>query len=101
WKVAGQRVPVRLPRPGRFQVMNALAAAAAAHAVGATPEDIGVGLTSFQPVAMRMQALPHPTGGLLINDAYNANPSSVRASISSVCQGYVRRPRWLVLGDMR
>ncbi len=99
--VKGQRVAVRLSLPGRFQVMNALAAAATAHAVGASLEDIGLGLTSFQSVAMRMQVLAHPSGALVVNDAYNANPSSVRASIQGFCQAYARRARWLVLGDMR
>jgi UDP-N-acetylmuramoyl-tripeptide--D-alanyl-D-alanine ligase len=99
--VRGQRVPVRLPVPGKFQVLNALAAAAAAHAIGVPLSDIGQGLSAFQPVAMRMQVLSHPSGALLINDAYNANPSSVRASVLGFCQSYSRRPRWLVLGDMR
>jgi UDP-N-acetylmuramoyl-tripeptide--D-alanyl-D-alanine ligase len=99
--IRGQQIPVRLPVPGRFQVMNALAASAAAHAAGASLEDISLGLNAFQPVAMRMQAVSHPSGALLINDAYNANPSSVRVSIMSFSQGYIGRPKWLVLGDMR
>lgn len=99
--IRGERANVWIPLPGQFQVMNALAAAAVAHAVGASMEDIVKGLTSFQPVAMRMQVLKHPSGALLINDAYNANPSSMRASITSFCRGYTKNARWLVLGDMR
>jgi UDP-N-acetylmuramoyl-tripeptide--D-alanyl-D-alanine ligase len=99
--VRGQPIPVRLPVPGRFQVLNALAAAAVAHAAGASLEDIALGLNAFQPAAMRMQAAAHPSGALLINDAYNANPTSVRAAITGLCQSYPSRPRWLVLGDMR
>ena len=42
-----------------------------------------------------------PDGTTIVNDAYNANPSSMRASIESFCRSYPDRPRWLVLGDMR
>jgi UDP-N-acetylmuramoyl-tripeptide--D-alanyl-D-alanine ligase len=99
--VRGQKVLVRLAVPGQFQVMNALAAAAAAHGAGASLDAIAQGLGRFRPVAMRMQLISHASGALLINDAYNANPSSVRASIANLCQGYPQRSRWLVLGDMR
>lgn len=99
--VRGQRTPVRLPVPGRFHVLDALAAAAVAHAAGILINDIALGLTAFQPVAMRMQAQSHPSGALLINDAYNANPTSVRTTVQSFCQGYASRTRWFVLGDMR
>jgi len=99
--IGGQRMDVKVPLPGQFQVMNALAAAAVAHAAGASLKDIVQGLTSFHPVAMRMEVVKHPSGALLINDAYNANPSSVRASVTSFCHGHGHRPRWLVLGDMR
>ncbi|OGR91722.1 MAG: hypothetical protein A2992_08450 [Elusimicrobia bacterium RIFCSPLOWO2_01_FULL_59_12] len=100
-QIKGQRAPVRLPVAGHFQVMNALAAAGVAHAVGVPVQEIALGLASFRPAAMRMQRVPHPSGAVLINDAYNANPTSVRASVSGFCQSYARRPRWLVLGDMR
>jgi UDP-N-acetylmuramoyl-tripeptide--D-alanyl-D-alanine ligase len=99
--IRGKRETIRMQIPGRFQVFNALAAAAAAHAAGASLSEIVAGLAAFRPVAMRMQSLPHPSGALLINDAYNANPNSVRAAVSSFCQSYRQRPRWLVLGDMR
>jgi len=81
--------------------MNALAAAAVAHAAGVGLPDIAMGLSAFHPAAMRMQVTDHPSGAVLINDAYNANPTSMRSSIESVCEGYAERSRWLVLGDMR
>ncbi len=93
--------PIALRLPGRFQVMNALAAAAAAYALDVPPEAIVQGLEAFTPAIMRMQLLQHPSGALIINDAYNANPSSVRASVESFCQGFKGRPHWVVLGDMR
>jgi UDP-N-acetylmuramoyl-tripeptide--D-alanyl-D-alanine ligase len=99
--VRGQKITVRLPVPGQFQVMNALAAAALADGLGVPIDEIAAGLAGFQPAAMRMQILPHPSGAVLINDAYNANPSSVRMSITGLCTAYSGRKRWLVLGDMR
>jgi UDP-N-acetylmuramoyl-tripeptide--D-alanyl-D-alanine ligase len=99
--VSKEQMPVRLSASGRFQVMDALAAAAAAQALGVSLADIVAGLESFRPAAMRMQVLSLPQGALLINDAYNANPVSMRTVVESFCRSYPSRPRWLVLGDMR
>lgn len=85
---------------GRFNVMNALAAAAAACAVERPLSEIVQGLQRFQPTAMRMQPVMTASGALLINDAYNANPSSMRAAIDAFCRRYTSRTRYLVLGDM-
>ena len=97
----GARAPVKLSIPGHFQVLNALAAAGVAQALGVPASDIAAGLESFRPVAMRMQVLTHGSGAVLINDAYNANPSSVRASVTGLCQSFPERTRWVVLGEMR
>jgi UDP-N-acetylmuramoyl-tripeptide--D-alanyl-D-alanine ligase len=93
--------PVALPSIGEVQVLNAMAAAAVAHALGIHSKEIVKGLESFQASAMRMQLDQRADGVILVNDAYNANPSSMRASIDSFCRSYPDRPRWLVLGDMR
>jgi UDP-N-acetylmuramoyl-tripeptide--D-alanyl-D-alanine ligase len=50
---------------------------------------------------MRMEVRMRPDNTIIVNDAYNANPTSMRASIESFCKSYPDRPRWLVLGDMR
>ena len=81
--------------------MNALAAAATAYALEIPASKILEGLRAFEPAAMRMQVVRLPDGTVLINDAYNANPSSVRAAVASFCETYAGQPRWLVLGDMR
>ncbi len=100
--VLGQeRHPVSLHAVGEVQVLNAIAAAAVAHALGISSKDIVEGLESFKPAAMRMEVRVRPDETVLVNDAYNANPSSMRASIESFCHSYPDRPRWLVLGDMR
>ncbi|MFA5975576.1 MAG: UDP-N-acetylmuramoyl-tripeptide--D-alanyl-D-alanine ligase [Elusimicrobiota bacterium] len=97
----GEPYPVTLQTSATIQVLNALAAAATAHALGIPPADILTGLASFKAAAMRLQVHEQPNGSLLVNDAYNANPSSMRASIASFCETYSDRKRWVVLGDMR
>jgi UDP-N-acetylmuramoyl-tripeptide--D-alanyl-D-alanine ligase len=84
--------------PGVHNVRNALAAAAAAHAVGIDVNTIGKGLTAFRPYNGRLQIKQARGGATLIDDTYNANPDSVRAAIDVLasCPG----PTVLVLGDM-
>ena len=95
----GEEADIQLPVPGRHNVRNALAAAAAALAVGATLEDIRRGLESLRGVGGRLQRLPGRHGGAVIHDAYNANPASLAAALEAVGAGPGRK--WLVLGDMR
>jgi UDP-N-acetylmuramoyl-tripeptide--D-alanyl-D-alanine ligase len=84
--------------PGHHNVRNALAAAAAAHAVGIDARTIAAGLTAFRPYSGRLQVKQARGGATLIDDTYNANPDSVRAAIDvlAACPG----PTVLVLGDM-
>jgi len=77
---------------------NALAAAAAALAAGATIDAVARGLAAFRPVAGRLVAKRAASGALVIDDSYNANPDSVRAAIDVLARASgVRR---LALGDM-
>jgi UDP-N-acetylmuramoyl-tripeptide--D-alanyl-D-alanine ligase len=94
----GGRVAIELRMGGRHNVMNALAAAAAATAAGAKLEHIAKGLGTVRAVAGRLQFKMTAGGAWLIDDSYNANPSSVRAGIE-VLAGLEGR-KWLVLGDM-
>ena len=89
---------VTLQVPGRHMVMNALAAAAAAHAAGLPVTAITLGLERFRPVRGRLVTLPARSGATVIDDTYNANPDSVRAAIDVLAARAA--PRWLVLGDM-
>jgi UDP-N-acetylmuramoyl-tripeptide--D-alanyl-D-alanine ligase len=77
----GDEADVWLPLLGRQNVANALAAAAAAQAVGASTEDIVAGLARVTPVRGRLRALPGRHGATVIDDSYNANPGSVRAAL--------------------
>ncbi|MDP9064559.1 MAG: UDP-N-acetylmuramoyl-tripeptide--D-alanyl-D-alanine ligase, partial [Pseudomonadota bacterium] len=87
-----------LAAAGEHNVVNALAAAAAASAAGASLDDIVGGLADFRPVSGRLELKRGLRGSWIIDDSYNANPSSVRAGLDvlRVLEG----PTWLVFGDM-
>ncbi len=93
------RVPVTLGARGRHQVDNALAAAAATLTAGATMDDVVRGLSDAQSSPWRMELTTLQNGALLLNDAYNANPSSMKAAIDALVA--LDRKRFIaVLGTM-
>jgi len=96
--LAGEQTRVRLGLAGRHNVSNALAAAAAAHAAGIPLATIAAGLERVGPVSGRLQLKAGPRGSWLIDDSYNANPSSMRAGIDVLCS--LPGEHWLVLGEM-
>lgn len=89
---------VCLPLPGRHNVLNALAASAAAIEAGVDLDGIVMGLESFAGVARRLQVHEH-RGITVIDDAYNANPESFRAALE-VVESYAGRRVFIVAGDM-
>ena len=91
-------VGVSLRLAGEHNVVNALGAAAAALAAGASLEQVASGLDRVRPVPGRLQWRPARAGGWLIDDSYNANPSSLRAAIDVLAA--VGGRRLLVLGEM-
>jgi UDP-N-acetylmuramoyl-tripeptide--D-alanyl-D-alanine ligase len=91
---------VTLAVPGRHNVYNALAAAAVAMRLGLAPEDIADGLARASAGEMRMQSFTSAGGVHVINDAYNANPSSMRAAIETLAGMMGAERRIAVLGDM-
>jgi UDP-N-acetylmuramoyl-tripeptide--D-alanyl-D-alanine ligase len=93
----GERA-VMLKAGGAHNVGNALAAAAAAAAAGASLEDIALGLADFRAVSGRLQLKAGTRGSWIIDDSYNANPSSVRAGLEVLRS--LTGVTWLVLGDM-
>jgi len=92
------RVAVRLELAGRHNVVNALGAAAAAHAAGADLAAIAEGLGRMRPVRGRLELKTARGGAVLIDDSYNANPSSLSAGLGVLAAA--GGERWLVLGDM-
>jgi len=89
---------VTLSFAGEHNVMNALGAAAAAIAAGATLDAVQHGLESVRPVSGRLQVKSALGGARLIDDAYNANPGSLRAGLRALAE--IPGERWLVLGEM-
>ena len=91
-------IAVNLPLPGEHNVRNALAAAACCRALGIPLAQIKQGLESMRAVSGRMQVLPGKRGCRVFDDAYNANPVSLRAAMRVVS----RYPggKCLILGDM-
>ena len=95
---AGVRT-VTLQLGGLHNVRNALGAATAASAAGASFDNIVDGLAQVRPVAGRLDLRPARHGALLVDDSYNANPTSLRAGLEAFRSLPGRR--WLVLGEMR
>tara|TARA_R110000823_G_scaffold91174_4_gene201125 strand:+ start:12023 stop:13393 length:1371 start_codon:yes stop_codon:yes gene_type:complete len=91
-------IAIRLALPGRHNVANALAAIAVGLACNLALTEIRDGLEALRPVAGRLCRHTAPSGAIVIDDCYNANPASVRAAIDilAACGGR----RTLVLGAM-
>lgn len=92
---------IRLRVPGRHNVMNALAAAALGLTLGVTEEQVVHGLESFEGLAGRFRVIPLPGGMTLVDDTYNANPSSLGAAAAALPGLLPDRGRLIVaLGEM-
>lgn len=93
-------IAVSLPVSGRHNVYNALAAAAVALRLAVPLSDIAQGLAAATLTGMRMEVLTVASGVTVINDAYNANPTSMRAALDTLAGMKVTGSRVAVLGDM-
>ena len=93
------RCPVRLNYVGAHNVANALGAAALTLGAGVTLAAVRRGLEKAQPFAMRMQ-IEAWRGAHIINDAYNANPASMKAALQTLAQAKGPGRSIAVLGDM-
>lgn len=88
---------VNIPMPGRHMVYNALAAAAVGNVYGLTTEEIKAGIESLQPISGRFKMI-ETEKFLIVDDCYNANPMSMKASLDVLKDGNGRRVA--ILGDM-
>ncbi|HWC20887.1 MAG TPA: UDP-N-acetylmuramoyl-tripeptide--D-alanyl-D-alanine ligase [Flexivirga sp.] len=96
------RLPVHLGLHGEHQIGNALAVAVAARELGIAPEQIAAGLAGARPVSRwRMEVHQLDRGVTLVNDAYNANPDSMRAALAALQRMGQGRRTIAVLGEMR
>ncbi|GAA2742300.1 UDP-N-acetylmuramoyl-tripeptide--D-alanyl-D-alanine ligase [Terrabacter aerolatus] len=92
---------VSLRQSGAHHVGNSLAVAAAALELGLSLDQVVAGLSAAEPASRwRMEITDRPDGVVVVNDAYNANPDSMRAALDAVAAMHVTGERWAVLGGM-
>lgn len=91
---------IQLPLPGRHNVVNALAALAAGAALGMSLPEMARGLAAMEPAAMRLNIVKNKAGVTIINDAYNANPTSMESGLLTLMDLKGEGRAVAVLGDM-
>jgi UDP-N-acetylmuramoyl-tripeptide--D-alanyl-D-alanine ligase len=90
---------VKLPLYGKYNIYNALGAAAGLLAVGMTPEKIVKGFSDFFAPKMRSEVFQRK-GITIISDCYNANPDSVKVALESMEDLGSDGKKYVLLGDM-
>jgi UDP-N-acetylmuramoyl-tripeptide--D-alanyl-D-alanine ligase len=96
----GTRARLELPLVGRHNVMNALAALAAASVWGVGAEEAKRVFPTLQPAAMRGEVLKFQDGFTMINDCYNSNPVALASMIGLLASTSGYRRRILAAGEM-
>lgn len=92
---------VQLALHGEHHVANALAVAAVALELGMGLTDVAVALSQARATSRwRMEVVDRPDGVRVVNDAYNANPDSMRAALKALAAMGSGRRTWAVLGEM-
>ncbi|WP_433746585.1 UDP-N-acetylmuramoyl-tripeptide--D-alanyl-D-alanine ligase [Falsibacillus pallidus] len=89
-----------VPVMGIHNVMNAVSAVIVGSKLGLDLEKIKTGLAGLKLTAMRMEKVAGINGSVIINDAYNASPTSMRAAIRLAEEQTGSGKKYLVLGDM-
>jgi UDP-N-acetylmuramoyl-tripeptide--D-alanyl-D-alanine ligase len=97
-RIAGRSVDVAVPLVGPHFLTSFLAAAAAAHVLGATPEAIAEAALTLRPARHRGEVVRLADGVTLFDDCYNSNPVAVEAAV--VALGLAKGRRLAFLGDM-
>jgi UDP-N-acetylmuramoyl-tripeptide--D-alanyl-D-alanine ligase len=96
----GPPVAVTVPAPGRHVATDALAALGVADLLGVPLPAAAEGLARSRRSRWRMEVADRADGVTVVNDAYNANPESVRAAVAAVRALAAGRRTWAVLGGM-
>jgi UDP-N-acetylmuramoyl-tripeptide--D-alanyl-D-alanine ligase len=96
----GAVIELELPFTQRHLAVNALAALHAYAAVGLPLERAAEGVPHIRLSPWRGEEIPLPRGGFVVNDAYNANPDSMRAALEHLAARAGERPRRAILGEM-
>ncbi|WP_445372246.1 UDP-N-acetylmuramoyl-tripeptide--D-alanyl-D-alanine ligase [Methylomonas sp. HW2-6] len=96
-QAGGESITIRLNLAGAHNVKNALAAAAVARQFDIALDAIKAGLEGLRPVVGRMQPLRGRRNNIVVDDTYNANPSSLRAALEAI-DGCSQTELWVALG---
>jgi UDP-N-acetylmuramoyl-tripeptide--D-alanyl-D-alanine ligase len=99
FELHGDTFKTEIPLEGEHNAENAAAALAVAHALKLNPGRAVSGMARVRGVAGRMKSMLAPSGAVLIDDTYNANPDSMRAGLRSLL-AYEDKRRVAVLGEM-
>jgi UDP-N-acetylmuramoyl-tripeptide--D-alanyl-D-alanine ligase len=100
FRVEGTVVELELPFTQRHHALNTLAALHAYAALGLPLERVAAGASQVRLSPWRGEELPLPGGGFVVNDAYNANPDSMRAALVHLAERAGNRRRVAILGEM-
>ncbi len=99
-KTPRSQFEANIPALGSHMIYPTLMAAAVAEALGMAPDEIVRGIGAFLPTKMRMNIIRCKGDVVILNDAYNANPQSMRAAAAVLGDAQGRR-RVAVVGDMK
>lgn len=99
-RTPGSHIDVKIPALGNHMIYPTLMAVAVAERFNMTPDRIVQGIRGFLPTKMRMNLICCPGDIVILNDAYNANPQSMRAAAAVLGDAHDRR-RVAVVGDMK
>ncbi|MCX6560392.1 MAG: UDP-N-acetylmuramoyl-tripeptide--D-alanyl-D-alanine ligase [Candidatus Aminicenantes bacterium] len=98
-RLGTRTVPCRLGFLTDGYLSNALAASAAAHALGVPPEEIAAAVVGLHPAPGRGGWIRLAGGGILVDDSYNSNPAALAAALQGLA-GLPAARRVAILGDM-
>ena len=96
----GDKARIAVPLPGRHNVENALAAAAVGKIMGVDMKSVAEGIADARTTGWRMEMINKPEEITIINDAYNANPISMRSALMALGDISHQKRAIAVLGDM-
>lgn len=98
--LANESDPFQIQLLGKHNIKNALFSIAAARKLGITDDEIRASLSNLKLTGMRLEQYKTNSGALIINDAYNASPTSMKAAIETLIEldGYEKKVA--ILGDM-
>jgi UDP-N-acetylmuramoyl-tripeptide--D-alanyl-D-alanine ligase len=99
-RVGEREVELDVPFTARYQALNALAALHAYEALGLPVDEAQSGASGITLSRWRGEEIELPGGGLLINDAYNANPVSMKAALAHLEERAGDRRKVAILGEM-